>query len=273
MINISIFRYIYRLLSIAKRKQVISFSLNDYVYKVAWGDGMLRLQTEFNALCDHSSIFDELAHFYKPVFMTDFFCVGRSLKLDSYISDSSCDRLVENLLKKMPEKLEYKEWDKTLKTTSLELIFNNISDASKFYIEEVLSGTKLPITGAHGDLIDSNLFFRDGRVYIIDWEFYRNYGSIISDFLRYYMMKRSRFNGVSFLSPDSLDIKYLPSSVLELVGFNSRYSSEMQLKVLGVVGNATAYWNESHGVEISRKIDLFIAGFMKCNMLEDNSIA
>lgn len=181
------------------------------------------------------------------------------------MNERDCDRVILRLLDNVSDGCEYREWDKTLDQSALNIIMHNMSEDVRAFIDSALSGIKLPITGAHGDLIQQNFLGSSYDVKIIDWEFYREHGSIVSDVLRYFMVKRSRFNGVSFLSPESLNVNLLPNSLHKLVKLNSQFEIDTQLKVLGVIGNGTAFWNEELGVKQAKKIDRFMSEYMMLN--------
>lgn len=244
------------------KKQCLTVFSKRYVYKLAWSFGKQRLENEFKSINTLSQLFAKKAHFYLPLYKNTIFCVGRSKILKAGENRDLSDEVISSLLFEVPTDIEYREWQTTFNNSAIQLIFENLSRTSKNYIKTCLSGVMLPVTGSHGDLIQQNFLVESNTVKIIDWEFYYENGSIVNDVLRYHMMRRSNFNGISFLSPESLRAEVLPDSLNRLIKFNSRCTRERQLQLLGVIGNGTSFWNDKHGTDLAKKIDSFIKDYI-----------
>ncbi|MCP5515185.1 MAG: hypothetical protein H7A26_06945 [Spirochaetales bacterium] len=104
---------------------------------------------------------------------------------------------VDDIIKKLIKKISFDSpkviWSETLDKNILEKFMNSISEDTKIFIENKLCKILLPVTGAHGDLKDEHFFIgKDKKYYIIDWEFFRPTGSIITDCLRLYSLRQVR---------------------------------------------------------------------------------
>lgn len=256
-----ILRELYQFLLSVKKKNVIIIKTFSYVYKIAWGPGRIRLNHEFQARLVLSNLFRDVAHCYEPFLCGNSYLVGRSRRLDEGINDSVSDNYVAGLVSKLPETSSFLNWTETFERDALEIVFNTLSGTSRYFVEGLLTEVKLPVTGAHGDFSIHNFLGTPTKIMLIDWEYYRGNGSFVTDVLRYFMIKRSAFNGVSFLSPESLIVNDLPSYLVDFLFKNCGVTCREQIKILGAVGNCTAHWDSQHGENLAKELDKYLLDF------------
>lgn len=178
-----------------KKKTIVLMS-NNSVWKITFGQSSILLENEFVASkCKNGFIYDEYAVFYECVLKLYGITLAKSSRVigGKKINKIYIDKLINELISKIDGKYHLKEWYEAFDRERLNKFFNYISSEKKAEILTVLDDVKLPITGAHNDLITRNILITNkGNIRIIDWEYFSETGSVITDILRLYAWHESK---------------------------------------------------------------------------------
>lgn len=190
----------------ANRRKKFVLNTPQQVIKIAWGESA-KLLTNREFIADQqinsssSNIWHNHATFYRKRLKVGGIIVASSPRLVRQASEAEIDEFAKHLLERIPSNISYQHWDKTLEQNSLSRMYEVMTKEQQDFINSTLQGVKLPITSAHGDLIDKNIWIdQNGKIKLIDWEYYREQGSVITDLLRLYSfrfkakMKQSQFS-------------------------------------------------------------------------------
>ena len=188
---------------ISQKKFIININFRGYIKKTVWEENNIRLMGKEFLAEEYQSYFpvwNGIGHYYKPHFFikgTTFFkkglLVSKSRKLKENASEAEIDEIMKKLYGKIPAEAPKVLWSETMDKHFLKELLERLTEKQKLFIENKLSNTFLPVTGAHGDLKDEHFFKNsDNSFYIIDWEFFRPEGSIVTDILRLYSMRQMK---------------------------------------------------------------------------------
>ena len=224
----------------AYRKKVIVLPSRDYMYKIAWGPSTDLLVNEHIAQ-DHveGSIWDGISCFQKPVFVAPYnaLSIHRAKKLPRLASSAECLELIENLIQHTKKQnWPMQPWFNTLEPNCFQRFWDALPKEAQQLIDRVLHGSLLPVTSCHGDLIEGNILADENdHIKIIDWEYFRKHGSIVTDIARlhiFYLKSNINSQEASQFNPHLLE-RYLPVTL-----FQSRFGlSKQQLSFIGAISN------------------------------------
>ena len=187
--------------TIHKKKLIKIRIFRNHIRKTIWNEKKIKLMAnEFmaNDYQNYFSLWEGIGHYYEPkfffkgrIFFKKGILISKSHKLKENASQSEIDETVKKLYKKIPSDSQEVLWSETMDKILLNKLFERLTENQKLFIEKKLSRTFLPVTGAHGDLKDEHFFKdKDNTYYIIDWEFFRPKGSIVTDILRLYSLRQ-----------------------------------------------------------------------------------
>ncbi len=187
--------------TIQKKKLIKIRIFRNYIRKTVWKENKIKLMGKEFLAKDHQNYFplwEGIGHYYEPIFFfkgrilfKNGILISKSNKLKKNASQSEIDEIVNKLYKKIPSDSKEVLWTETMDKILLNKLFERLTENQKLFIEKKLSRSFLPVTGAHGDLKDEHFFKdKDNKYYIIDWEFFRPEGSIVTDILRLYSMRQ-----------------------------------------------------------------------------------
>ena len=189
---------------IIQQKKIIRIkNYRNHIKKTVWDENNIKLMGKEFLTKDYQNYFplwEGIGHYYEPRFFfkgrilfKNGILVSKSHKLKKNASQSEIDETVKKLYKKIPSDSLEVLWSETMDKNFLNKLFERLPENQKLFIEKKLSRTFLPVTGAHGDLKDEHFFKnQDNNCCIIDWEFFRPEGSIVTDILRLYSMRQMK---------------------------------------------------------------------------------
>ncbi len=263
------------LIQVFRQKKIVQLnSLGNSVKKTIWGERNIQLiRTELfaNEYLKYLPVWNNIGHFYKPVFFAKdnlFFKKGILLaiseKLYKKTPPEQIDEIINILHKRIPANSKRVLWSDTFDKIFLNKLLMTLLKNKKLFVENMLSKTFLPVTGAHGDLKDEHfLTDKDGAIYIIDWEYFRPHGSIITDILRLYSTRRAR-------QLENRNIKYNPILLLKHgLGCSidlSEIGQESEIALLSIISNfcIPSEGSTNHRLDIfSENIDLFFKNHLE----------
>ena len=170
-----------------KRKVIVGTGSSKYIYKLTWRDSSAMIKNEFRAakLNGNSEMWCDLGHYMKPLVQIGSFIVARSPKLiQKGIDKSNVIELTELLCDRM-RKYRYDFWWETLDQSSFKIVWESLDNTERLLYKKYLNDMVLPVTSAHGDLVYTNILFNhNNTIKIVDWEYYRPHGSVLTDLLR-----------------------------------------------------------------------------------------
>ncbi len=229
--------------SLKKKKFVFGTVNSKYIYKVAWQESSIILKNEFKAAKQNktSEMWHDLGHYMKPLLQVNFFTVARASKLIQIDINNAIVLELTELLYDRAYKYRPDLWWKTLDQSSFELVWDSLNSTEKFLYKKYLNDMVLPVTSAHGDLVHMNILFdEDNKIRVVDWEYYRPYGSVLTDLLRlhfWYFRQELGSNLKKKMSPFDVDM-IMEHRIFEKL---SRYLQldEKKLCLLAGVANAS----------------------------------
>ena len=215
-----------------------------HVYKVRVGASSSRMYNEFSAGAagvDEHGLWCNRAVFMKrctpsgsPV------VVGKGYKLDRQATIGEVDRLMYALALDVDAlvSVEFVDWKYSFDRVSLETALNVFGSKESEFVLGSLCGLKLPVTGANGDLIDRNIMVSEkGEPKIIDWEFYRPLGSVLTDLLRNHNHRLHKYHNTDLFDPGFVVRAGVPPA-LNRGELLSRYANDVsQLGILNALSN------------------------------------
>lgn len=225
-------------------KRNITFLTKRYLYKVTWGKRNKLMNNEILAektihlnrmWFDIGMPYTKLIHtplinFSKaPILFEETLTYEKMIKLSTLLVDR-----ISNFNQSV-------KWNKTLDTNRFDFLWSKLSSSEETFITNKLDLVTLPVTTAHGDLSPLNVLFdAEGNIKIIDWEYYRPHGSVITDILRlhvFFYKLNPGFNGISISS--QYDVKEMLNQRI----FSSLSSqlgiSEEKLALLAAISNTS----------------------------------
>ena len=165
-----------------------------HVYKIVWGPYASMLENEFLAFESGSSS-DYFWHgfgcYYNRVFslFLQIYLV-RSERLYGRPSYEEMDNFILKLLERINDDAPYRPVLTTFEESRVDKLLGNLSNGNREYLIERTKDIYVPVTGAHGDFTDGNVRCDEkGAIYLIDWDRYRENGSVVSDILRLYLLR------------------------------------------------------------------------------------
>ncbi len=198
--------------SLKKKKFVFGATKSKYIYKVAWRESSTNLKNEFKAARQNetSEMWHDLGHYMKPLLQVNSFIVARASKLMQRDINSAIVFELTELLYERACKYSSDLWWKTLDQSSFQLVWDSLNGTEKFLYKKYLNDMVIPVTSAHGDLVHMNILFdQDNKIRVVDWEYYRPYGSVLTDLLRlhfWYFRQELRANLQKKMSPFNVDM-------------------------------------------------------------------
>ncbi len=249
------------------------------IKKMVWEENNLRLMGQEFAANQYQSYFpvwNGIGHYYEPsFFMKDRvlfkngIMVSISRKLYKQASLSEVDKIIKDLHEKIPSDSRKAIWSETLDKNFLARLFSRLTEKQKYFIENSLSKSFLPVTGAHGDLKDEHFFKdRDNKNYIIDWEFFRPEGSIITDILRLYSMRRIKELKKKEIKISQYDPMLVLKHGLDCCIDLSEIGGEMEIALLTMITNCCIHVTGSSNRRLE-KFPLYIDLIMKKDLETD----
>ncbi|WP_196800885.1 hypothetical protein [Thioalkalivibrio sp. ALE17] len=215
-----------------------------HVYKVQVGASSSRIGNEFLAnearidqygfWCNRAVCLKMCTPSGSPV------VVGKSYKLDRQATTDEVDRLMYGLAQDVDAfvSVEFVDWKNSFDRVSLETALDVLGSKESEFVLASLCGLKLPVTGAHGDLIDRNIMVsKDGEPKIIDWEFYKPFGSVLTDLLRNHNYRLKKFHNTDLFDPWFIVRAGVPPA-LKRGELLSKYTNDIsQLGILNALSN------------------------------------
>jgi len=226
----------------AKKKKVIVFGAKNNFYKVVWGQSRVLMENEeLASKFIKKSIWNNYAFFSKKIIsVRPKVAIYKSRKLARNATVEESRILVNNLINRVQKldqknKLAYKVWYETLDVHAFKEFWQLLDTKAIQHINDILASTKLPVTGAHGDLHHKNILVSDTmHKYLIDWEYFRINGSLITDILRFNSwLVRKKYSKINPLYSPKILMNYKPHSFL-----NYRFNNDIyKLSLLTAISN------------------------------------
>lgn len=235
------------------------------VYKVRCGASASRMDNEFSA---GAARVDEYGLWCnRAVFMTrctpgwSSVVIGKSYKINRQATMDEVDRLMYALAQKVDAlvPVEFVDWKDSFDRVSLESALNVLGSKESEFVLASLCGLKLPVTGAHGDLIDRNIMVSEkGELKIIDWEFYRPLGSVLTDLLRNHHYRLQKYHNTDFFDPWFV-FRFGVPPALKRGELLSRYANDIsQLGILNALSNVCTAENQKQLIQQAERFKIRI---------------
>ncbi len=227
-----------------KSKNIYGFNAKDKFFKLALGQSVNTLKKEYHSsmhVISTDSVWSKSVLKYDC--LVDFkylFCI-HCRKMKRFAKLQEIDIFVQNILESLHSNLIYQPWHKTLNQKRFKTIWKILTSKQKKYVSSVLDGIYLPVTGAHGDFLDKNIMVdQDNKIKVIDWEYYRPHGSVVTDVINYYHSRSRGIYAGKKSDPTPLEKYGLPVDLHKAMLYSKKKASLKQLSVLSVVSKATA---------------------------------
>lgn len=218
------------------------------VYKFAWGERASQLKDnsiDFQKMTEQGVIWNPYALHYeepiKSINKIEGLYMGRAKRLQKRATQDQVDQLIKTLINQDYSKFSTKSFIDTLDKANVDILCDSLSKKEFSKLRRILKSVEIPVTTAHGDLLDQNIMFDDNLgLKIIDWEYFRSNGSFITDILRLY----SRRNEKKSTSADNYHHKQFdPSSLIKhenVKALSEKFDiSFKQLSIMAAVTNTT----------------------------------
>lgn len=225
-------------------KRNISFLTKRYAYKVTWGKRNKLMINEILAkkTIHLNRIWFDIGMPYIQLIHTPLISFSRApILFEETLTHEKMINLSTLLVDRISNSNQYVKWYKTFDTNRFDFVWSKLTSSEKSLINNKLDLVTLPVTTAHGDLSPRNVLFdAEGNIKIIDWEYYRPHGSVVTDILRlhvFFYKLNPGFNGI-FIS-SQFDIKEMLNQRI----FSSLSShlgiSEEKLAILAALSNTS----------------------------------
>lgn len=224
-----------RYLRAYRKKTFVVFS-NKNVFKIVWQESAELMEREFSlneyVFSSKNSIWSSHATIYSKIFEFSKITIASTSRLPQNASKDQIDTFAKYLLESIPLEVSYQVWWKTLDQDRLERMWKVLGDPYSKLIMSFLAHVKLPVTGAHGDFIDQNILLNHEKVVqIIDWEYWRPQGSVVTDLLRLYSIRHARNMKISEFSSNIFNEFDLPHYFIKY--------TNLSVKILSILAAIT----------------------------------
>jgi len=189
------------------RKENLIFRGRYNVYKIVPHSSRIpSMERESRAAKIHQDprfIYYGLGVFYRPILKCE--SVGalyQARRIPRTPSNEEIEILAQTLLDRTPAACHRAVWCETFDSHKFEAVWACMSEKQKKITNCLLGNLRIPVTGAHGDLAKNNIMVEDtGEIKIIDWEYFRERGSVVTDILYLYCSLHIRKSSEKIYNP------------------------------------------------------------------------
>lgn len=191
----------------------------------------------FNGLAVQNKIVDSVPVFVEPAIQGD----------QILLSNHSHNLTALKWLLDFQKKTEKGTWDQNLLESKIFTLIDFLSETEiepelqkrvGVRIEEFsksLRSVKLPVTAEHGDFCNTNIIINKEKCYVVDWEFFEEYGDPLSDFIFFFITSCYSKTSPNFAIKNlKCEGKYSPTLLSLISIFSKAHNITPQVLIQGI---------------------------------------